>query len=567
MIPARDPVLLPDKYAVYSRNTWLYRGSIQGFKTALSRYTLTNADAKSVFRIPLGAATDINNSKWVELTPEYTDVIRAPVVGDTFERYYFFSPDHIPQYSPLASIQANAARLKLGIPTPTAAPVISSVSSGNELTETRSYVYTWVSAYGEEGAPSPPRVVTASVGSTYNITVTAPTNSEKQDRNLSTVRVYRTVTDAAGNATYFLVTSFTNTTVNFVDNIIDSTITANNQLESTYWTPPPSLKGAVAMSNGMVAGWAGDNEIWFCEPYRPHAWPAIYSISVPFTIVGLGVVNTSLIIATEGQPYVATGVTPASMSLADLPLPEPCVSRGSIVSSNDGVFYASANGLVRVSPGEAKLLTDNLLTREDWGKLNPGSWRASGYKSSYIAYCYNTNLGNGTGDNGIIIDTSNPNTIFSQLKYSSAVKNVVADSYTGSVYILAGSTVSEWDAQSSTTQQTYIWRSKLFQMPYKKTFAAASLYFSVPSSVTITAPTSGTRNTTQPQNFNSSTQYLVFRVYADGVLVMTREVITSGELILLPSGFRADFYQFEIEGQVIIRNVQIATSVKELRTV
>lgn len=567
MIPAREASLLPEKFASYSRNTWLYRGSLQGFKSPLTRYTTTSSGVQAIYRIPLGAATELSNSKWVELATEYTDVLWAPVIGDAYQRYYFFSPTQAPQYNPLSAIQANATLLTLGIPTPTAAPTIAVVASTNTETVTRSYVYTWVSAYGEEGAPSAPTVVTGRVGSTFNVTVTAPTTAQRQNRNLTTVRLYRTVTDAAGRAAYYLVAAFSNNTVLFADNISDTAVTSNGQLESSYWTPPPLLKGAVAMSNGIIAGWANDNEIWFSEPYRPHAWPATYSISVPYKIVGLGVVGTSLVVATEGPPYLATGITPASMSLQDLPLPEPCVSRGSIVSSADGVFYASANGLVQVNNGVARLVTQNLLTREDWGKLNPASWTAGKYGTSYIAFCKNGSLSNGTGDNGVIIDASNENVMFSQLRYPTTVKSVSTDNYTGNVYILSDTNVSEWDAQGSTTQQPYVWRSKLYQMPYKQEFVAAIAYFDVPSSVTIPTPTDATRTITQPHSFNPNTQYFIIKVYADGVLRATREVQRSGELILLPSGFKANYYQFEIEGQVAVKNIQIATSVKELRQI
>jgi hypothetical protein len=36
---------------------------------------------------------------------------------------------------------------------------------------------------------------------------------------------------------------------------------------------------------------------------------------------------------------------------------------------------------------------------------------------------------------------------------------------------------------------------------------------------------------------------------------------------MIPGGFKEDFWQFRLEGQVVVQNVQIATSVKELRNV
>jgi len=48
---------------------------------------------------------------------------------------------------------------------------------------------------------------------------------------------------------------------------------------------------------------------------------------------------------------------------------------------------------------------------------------------------------------------------------------------------------------------------------------------------------------------------------------MTRELRTSGVIMKLPSGFKADYWQFELETRVIVLSLQAATSVKELKGV
>jgi hypothetical protein len=59
-------------------------------------------------------------------------------------------------------------------------------------------------------------------------------------------------------------------------------------------------------------------------------------------------------------------------------------------------------------------------------------------------------------------------------------------------------------------------------------------------------------------------QYGLIRVYCDGVLRFTRELRTSGEIMKLPSGFKATYWQIEVEGRVRIKSIEIATSAKEL---
>ena len=654
MIPARDPTLLPENAAGYSRNASLYKGNLQGFRQPSLVHTLSNSAAVMAYRVPLGAPYDFANSVWMEFTDPYTNVIRAPVIKDTYKRYYFFSPSNVPQYSPLASIQSNALKLTLGVPAPEQAPAVlpsaplpsgpvtstvttsstntssatgtagSSSSSATTTTsgsgsttvggtttptgtgtgtssattsttlpassttanisgtgsttttvstpstpviETRAYVYTWVTTYGEEGPPSLPTVVTSVAGSTYQVVVIPPLAADTTNRSLGSVNIYRTVTDASGNAEYYLVTTMPITATVFNDTILDSTISTGTILPSLNWTPPPALQGCVAMPNGILAGWANDREIWFCEPYRPHAWPVAYSISVDFSIVGLGVTGSSLVIATTGNPYIATGITPGSMTLQKMSIHEPCISRNSIVSSQEAVYYSSENGLVAINPGMADLISKALVSRQDWAALGPANFCAAKYSSAYLAFTKATTLGDGSGDNGFIIDNSSPNTPYINIRFPTSVTNIFQDEITGEALVISNGAVYQWDAQSATTQLPYLWRSRTFQFLYRQQFVAALIYFTLPTSVKIPAPSSATRNTSQTQTFDPTTQYLIFRVYADGNLVLVREVQKTAELIMIPSGFKANFWQFELEGQVTITNFQVATAVKDLGVV
>jgi hypothetical protein len=109
----------------------------------------------------------------------------------------------------------------------------------------------------------------------------------------------------------------------------------------------------------------------------------------------------------------------------------------------------------------------------------------------------------------------------------------------------------------------YLWRSKVFQLEKKTNLGAMKVYFEVPASTPTLNPT---------QNFNQSQtlaadQYGLVRIYADGVLRHTRELRTSGELWKLPTGFKADYWQFEVEGRVKVLSMQVAGSPKELQRV
>src|SRR4029077_508287 len=95
MMPLRDGILLPDRNAQYAKNTWLYKGSIRGFRHAIPVHIATYADTQQVYRIPDNTAQPPNfvTSLWLEFPDQFMATIRNPVVGDQWNRYYFFPSD------------------------------------------------------------------------------------------------------------------------------------------------------------------------------------------------------------------------------------------------------------------------------------------------------------------------------------------------------------------------------------------------------------------------------------------------------------------------------------------
>lgn len=491
----------------------------------------------------------------------------------------------------------------------------TTITASFSITEARSYVYTWETAYGEEGPPSPGATKTGGVGGTWSLTIPAAPTAATTDRNLTNINIYRTVTNGDGTATFYRVAQVALGTTSYSDSKNSTDLTGGIQLQSTFWTKPPStLVGCRVLPNGIIVAWSSEDELWFCEPYRPHAWPTTYTLSVDKPIVGLGNTGQSFAVLTEGAPYVGVGVHPSTIALIATAIKEPCISRGSIVSTEQGVFYASRNGLIllQFGAGVAQNATEQIFSRQDWASLKPELFMGTRLAHAYMGFVQNGVLVGGTvydgavlpgtggsspsdgltidgadagdptvydglhiefkpyqdqGDNGFVLGGAMPNTSFTRIKFPALVQNVVQDDRTAETYIIAAGQVYQWDAVDAPYSTPFIWVSKLFQFPYKEAFVAAKVFFDVPTSVTITPPTSATRNTSQTQIFDPATQYLILRVRANGRVILVREIIESGELILLPSGQKYDFWQFELEGQVLVRNLQAATSVKELRLV
>lgn len=586
-LPKVDPHLLPQDSAALAQNTWLFSGAIEGVHGFTPIYTLKNPSTKRVFRLPYTYYDKLHflSAYWMEFQNPYVDVIRSPTTNDTYERYYWASSksfDNLPPYyNTKARIIAGQSPYLLGIPAPTVAPTVSVSSTPNTgLLESRAYVYTWVSAYGEEGAPSPPTVVNGYNTNTWTIGLTTPGSSVTTNRNIATTRIYRTVTATGGSTTYFFVAEIPYTQTSYTDTIDDTTVSGNNQLQSLYWTPPPSdLEGFVTMPNGIVASWR-KNEIWFCEPYRPHAWPVAYQISVEYPIVGLGVTGQTLIVLTTGYPTAVTGISPATMAQSRIAKYEPCLSRGSILSAVDGVLYASPNGIILAFGGLLQNVTEGFIYKDKWlnlfnvpgfnaariqgaiygwGSPRPGCFEATAWQPTAVEpYDF-------TGSrSGSIIAYRDNRMGMTTLTQSSPMYNVFEDAWTGEVLVIHDGTLYWLDPAASQARLPFVWRSKIFTMPNRRNMEAMRVWWNIPDGLSITL---GTQNTNLVQTFNPTSQYAIARVYADDTLVLTRELRTSGELIRLPSGFKATHWQVEIEGQIQVYQIEVSTSARELQNV
>lgn len=582
-IPAQDDRLLPENNAAESRNCFLDSGAIQGMRVPKLLHTLTSPSAQYAFRIPLAGSDrlHLNSSLWMEFDDPDTNVLKSPVANDQFERFYFVSPTQQPSYNTKARIANGDPAFVLGIPAPPNAPgVVASGGSGSQ--ETRAYVTTWVSAYAEEGPPSPAILVTGYVNGSWDVTLTPAAPPDTTGRNLSKVRLYRTITALSGDTTYYLVAELPMSTTNYSDVTSSLALSSNSILQSADWGAPPSdLEGWVSMPNGMIAAWK-DNEIWFCEPFRPHAWPAAYTTSIDAKVVGLGVVGQTLVVCTDGFPYAASGINPSNMAFSKIATFEPCMSRGSIVSTANGVFYASPNGIVLAAYGIVQNASIQLATKDRWlEKVRPETLRAARFGASYYAWgtpvfgsFQQDTFQNDAFDmydyeyafSGILVSLTDPRIAWTDLTHNvGTTTNVSQDLWSGELFLIRDGAVYWLDPTYSAEQGSFLWRSKIYQLSYIRNLGALRVRFDK-SSMSPQFVQNPTRDTSFPQDFGPG-KYGVFRVYADGKLVMAREMRDDGEVMRLPTGFKASDWQFEIEARVRVYNLEVGSSVRELRGV
>ena len=579
-IPAVDERLLGEGNAADAINTWLLSGRIEPIRSLVPLHTMVNPAARSWFRVPIGSS-DIDHmvdSHWLEFENENVRVVRSPVVGQDDEGRYYWADGVFPKMMTGDMIADADPPLRLGVPAPTTPPGVTPAGGVSVTMKTVAYVYTWVTALGEEGPPSPPTTVTGKIDDNYHITMTAPGAGDTLNRDLDFTRIYRTVVSAQGVSTFYFVAEVPIATLVYDDNAAtfpDSVIVANEQLQSANWAGPPAdLQGLVTMPNGMVAGWRA-NEVWFCEPYVPHAWPVQYVVAVDPIIVGLGVYNQSLIILCEGQPYAATGVHPSAMAISKIQPLEPCTSRRSIVNTPNGVLYSSPNGLINITPAGAANLTLGTILKSQWAEM----LHLSSVMASIIMNCYYAYSGSGGSvfqedafQNdafqqeshygllpGAFISLADPNRLGTVVLDPNGTEmlNIVLDIFNGETMILREGVVNVVDVRQSAPYAKYRWRSKIFTLPYLQNMGAAKVYWT-PADPSVVDPTT------------------IFRVYAaekgttndDGLMLrFEQEMTKSGQIFRLPSGYKALYYQFEVEGFVTVNAIHCAQTAHELRAV
>jgi hypothetical protein len=471
--PRLSDRLLPPNAAVDADNVKLTAGELRGLRQPKNAKSLTTVGftVRRAFRIPNSLATptpmDVADL-WVPFADVDVDFVRSPLTSDSFERYYWTSDSSlysgVPKYNTRARIASASAPYRLGVPTPTTAPTVTPPAGTDK---TRAYVYTFVSAYGEESAPSPPTLATGANGS-WALTAMDTTVPNSSERNITDKKIYRTV-PGLSSSEFFYVGTVALATASYNDVTTDADAADNPILESTSFTPPPdTLKGIVAHPNGFLVGFTG-RDLWFSEPFRPHAWPVAYVLTTETEIVGTAIYNGSVVVATNSRPYTVDGVHPANMSLQKIDSIDPCISRRSIVTTLSGVFYASPQGIVAVSPGVSRLITSGLITRQEWyDRYNPPGIKAVGYGTQYIAF--------DRTDSGFIISPTEPLALLTETEGFINVEGIQIDQYTGEAYLVQSNLVNVWDPVS-TAPLSYTWKSKVFELPKPVNFGALQVKF------------------------------------------------------------------------------------------
>jgi len=567
--------LLPQSFAAEAINVFTDQGALstwKGLNPVTGTWNTKTGDIRSLFLMDnslwLAWGETVNaclmqkeaNTDWeIVFTgtdqPRYTDKLKAIQGGGTAYPEVSFplgipAPDKVLKAASQANtISANAMKASWSI----AGTVDDEI--GDRIA--RSYVYTYVSDTGREGPPS------EASNTVYNNddesivltqydggTISAPRS------DITKIRVYATAT--GGTFNYHSEHTLPLTSITISDFNFGSAIT------TTLYSPPPDdLTGIVAMANGMLAGYVGNN-LYFSEPYQSHAWPEDYIKPMDYPIKGLSAIGNMLFISTEGYPVIAVGNSPDYMTFTKLGAIQSNVALRSMVDMGNGAMYASRDGIVLLTNGNAEMITDGIISERVYQLLNPTSFHAYFYRDKYICFYDATNAyveygywvtGYCEGDEtavpgyvmestthefypakgAFILDPKRRTVTFTDVTCSTAF----SDKVSGKLYLVKNeegvNNLYEWNEGSSNLAQA--WRTKPIQTP-PTCFSVARVW--------------------------ADRYPVTFELFADENRKYIKTV-NNDSPFRLPGGYKGRLWQTRLSGDSYVNGVFLANAMSELK--
>lgn len=556
--PGVSPRLLNDQFAQTAENIDFESGRLTPTTNDTEVYTLQSGLRRSIYYY--------RDTNWLEWDEDGVKAVPGPIPGDTLARLYFTGDDY-PRYGTVSTlISGNAGypanSYRLGVPAPADAPTIvkTGTADPNQTPDDVSYVYTFVTAFGEEGPPSP---ATAPIErtDTETVTITMPANQLPSGNynfgNGSLKRIYRSNTGSTNTAFQFLAQVSLATTT-----YADTTPSAGlgEVLPSGTWIGPPDdnvslypdgpMKGLIAVANGVFAGFTGKR---FCvsEPFLPHAWPVDYRITVEEDIVAIGAVANGVVALTNGTPYFITGTDPSAMTAIRVDLPQACVNVNSVVDMGLVLFYAGPDGLCAVSSGDGRVVTEGLISSRQWSDIfAPTSYRAFRHENTYVAFWTE-----GGVNKGFVYDPRAEEAALSTLTTANAVRGGYMNPKDGELYLIVNNKIAKY--RGSSTKRTLTWKSKQLVLPKPTSMSWVSVHAQAyPVAVKVWAD--GTLIAHYSLSFANNTYTQTVTVPNGATTGSLREPV-----MRLPAKL-AQVWEVQVSGAVEIDEVCLAQSMDEI---
>ena len=550
MIPKFSPFVLPDNNSENAINCRFEAGILQPLYglTEDETLALTGNNIEAIHRWNVGAS-----AYWLRFASK-VDVIRSPIADDNYSRIYWSGDSRMGGallYSYTPAVYTGGSEypinyFKLGIPAPTqkATTTLVGTLADDVSASARSYVYTYIGKLGEESAPSPPSdpLICPNEGATVNVNNVVIDTSADTGREIVAVRLYRVIVGSTGNADYLFLDEIPKSDIagsvgkynggKYIDSVADDGLAES--LPTATWDAPRDEMYSLGLTAYGVAYAAIGKIVCLSEPFVPYAWPRDYELTCDNDIVAIGHYDSYLIVGTTGRPVMITGIDPQNMSQAELPIIEACVSARSMVSMGAYAIYASPNGLVMASGGDAQLITGGIITNREWANYQPDSIHAYQHRGKYIFFWKK----DATHKGGVIFDPRSPNE--GLITFNQYFVAGYRDQDTDTLYLIDENKVLWRFDDDSAQPLSYTWKSKRLSLDAPHCFTAARVLADSYTNITI-------------------------NIYADNTLYHT-QTVADGKAFRLPRNGRYRVWQIEITGTDNVREIMIGETVLELQT-
>ena len=459
--PGVSPRLLAEQFAQLAENIDFESGRLNPVTDESDTFTLANSTRRSIFFY--------RDTNWLQWDEDDVSVVEGPIPADTLDRLYWTGQDY-PRIGVGSTIISGSsypqASFRLGVPAPANAPTTSKTGTADstQTPDDVSYVYTFVTAFGEEG---PPSLASTSFErtDTETVTINLPSSDHPSGNyNFGTgakKRVYRSNTGSTNTQFQFLIevpfttTSVSDTTSSFANGeVLPSDTWIGPPDDNTSLYPSGPLQGLIAVANGVFAGFTG-KRLCLTEPFLPHAWPIDYRITLEEDIVAIGSVTNGIVALTDGAPYFVTGIDPSAMTAVKLDIAQACINKRSVVDMGDYLLYAGPDGLVAVSGGAGEVVTNGLISPKQWNdNFNPTTYRAFRHENTYVAFY---------SGGGFVYDPRAGEAALSTISYTGEVRGGYMHDKNGELYVIVGNKIKKY--RGGTASKTLKWKSKQYVTP------------------------------------------------------------------------------------------------------
>lgn len=618
--PRIAPRLLPATLAQEALDVKLWSGELRPhYADEILQYIPSNV--QTIYRYKWKNKT----YRWLMWNKD-THVVKSPMYDDENNRIYFMNSDgfFVTDSSLLKDQDYNTGYIPEGswyrtaIPQPGQSDIWISGGTGSGDIESRSYVYCYVRQWpdgtidiGKSSGPlknSSDRsryTVDVRPGQVVDMSIVDPLlYADGAHVGINKVYIYRSEVTSAGQAVYSYVDQFDVNTNRATNNpnavwIAEGTYykysdskpntSLGEACPSLYWDPPVGgLKGLVSLQNGLFAAYK-DSTVYVSDWNAPHAWPYEHTVTIDYPIVGLGSFGNTIVVCTEAAPVLITVTDPTKPTTRAIQENCPCVSAGSIVSTRNGVIFASTNGLVLINSASPTFITEKIITQDEWLPLHPESLQAAFLNNTY--YGFFTNPTEKAAGFLFDLDSYTYSTVYNSIVSSGMVyisqptKIVYNDVEQSQLYVcypLENKTQYSLNSfgTDSRINKSFRWRSKVNVSPQGLfTLSCAQVNFTKLSSLKPEPPVWEGRLAgsalgmvyvnKQPVNGWCKTNTIelydktVFNYYVDGKLRFTKNIVDS-KPFRLPSGFRGETVEIELKSNSHVHSVILASSMGEL---